>query len=426
MQKLDKTFLDENPERFLLKLLAKAHVATGAQLYRFLDLVKPEAGEERHKNALRRVLNLKLVAVKGCRVSSGSGRKRTRAECGLVPVDVFFLTDAGAQLADNCFNGVGRFSNPAAPEGVDAARIYHNLIITEALLYACERFNVIDYVNENELKSEIYRRRSYLYKNRKTTGDFRVVFEEAGELFSLNGEVSLQTKPKQLKEKPDGLIYFTDCLATADIIQTVKETDEVIILDPLGLNAEASEKIYTNFNSLELKIIELFEQFSFALDASATAILLKKDRARISSSLSDLVKKNVFKVESFHSNPGMTNGRPVKFYGLKNLHGLEELTNRVHYYLLCKTLKLIDAANYSIESYRQNILTVKNSEHKIYKIVFDNLQNTVEENIKKFYYSENLNVKKNKSSLFVPANLERLNVTKQVLGKENLIVLFTK
>ncbi len=253
-------FLNAKPEQLLLRLLAKTHVATDKQLQRFLALAHPDAPvEEEHNNFVFRLLKLDLLAVKTFRVKTGGGRVRTRAACPSVPVGVYFLTEMGAACAENCFEGISRFAQWGEPEGVNELRIYHNLLVTAALIYTCGVYNVIDFINENQLKSDIYHARAFSKPVAENTGDFRIIYNQTGELESFDGEIILQSKKEQLIGKPPGLVYFTDCRQTADVVEKYKNTEAFVLDNPVKLAVKNECKINGSFTNLELKIIELFK-----------------------------------------------------------------------------------------------------------------------------------------------------------------------
>lgn len=171
-------FLDGRSDRLTLKILAKVHVATRRQLCAFLKLSNPIETEAASDICFSRLTGLGLLSMKTYGVQSGRGEVRTRAGCPTLLTDVYFLTGSGAECAENIYNGIGRFARPEEPTGVHKLRLYHDLLICEALLHACSLHNVTDFQTEAELKSEIFHSRN-AYKTAENTGDFRVHYVQA-------------------------------------------------------------------------------------------------------------------------------------------------------------------------------------------------------------------------------------------------------
>ncbi len=425
MTNLPDYFLNAKPEQMILRLLAKTHVATGKQLQRLLALAHPDAPaeEEEHNNFVFRLLKLDLLAVKTFRVKTGGGRVRTRAACPSVPVEVYFLTEMGAACAENCFEGISRFAQWGEPEGVSELRIYHNLLVTAALIYTCGVYNVVDFINENQLKSDIYHARSFAKSVAENTGDFRIIYNQTGELESFDGEIILQSKKEQLIGKPPGLVYFTDCRQTADVIEKYKNTEAIILDNPVEEAVKNECKINGSFTNLELKIIELFKILPVALDASTAAGLLKNHRAKVSAALAGLVRKDVLRYEYFQHNLG----RPVKFYAPKSVRNFQLLSTRKQFYFLNLLLKLVVKTDSEIESFsvETNCLIVRNFAGKRMKLVIDNALESVNFNIKNFEQFNYLDVKDFVSVKFVPSSFDRLKVAEEVLDKKSLVKMFT-
>lgn len=427
----------------LLKTLVKTHIATADQLCRLLTLANPEQTITVHNHFIRRLLELKLAAAKTYRIRSGGGLIRTRAQSAkstggnpLVPVTIFFLTPNGARAAEELTPGSSsaNFAAPGAPVGINADRIYHNLLITEAFIQACRLYDVVDFINENQLKSRIWHERAFhqrinkFLKHPEHTGDFRILYYGAdGRLCSFNGEIVLQSKKEQIRSKPKGLVFYTDCRQTADVVENQTGEPAFILKNPLETSVKTEAKNETKptprLTKEEQNIVSLFLQIPAALDAGTVGLLLGKPRNKISALLSDLAKKDVFQYAYLQNNVG----RPLKIYAPKAVGNLEDLNKRKQFYALTLLLKLLIKTGGEVESFDEanNCLIVKKDEYKRRTIVLDSLDNSVENNVKNFKISNGYDVKKFQSILFVPCSLERLKTAELLLGSNYLVRLFT-
>lgn len=418
MQNL-KLFLDGRSDRLVLKTLAKVHIATKKQLHAFLAIANPEQTEAEQNTCFNNLIKLDLLSVKRCRIQSGLGEIRTRSGCPTVAVDIYFLTEYGVATADTIYKGFGRFARGGEPAGVNEARIYHDLLICEAFLHACSVYNVTDFVTEAQLKSEIFHGRS-AYKTAENTGDFRVQYlRHDGVPDSFVGEVILQSKKEQLQGKPSNIVFYTDCQQTADKIQEFKNTGAFIFKNVLNIPKEINTKPAESFTTLEHKIMELFDGFSIALDAETVGLLLKIHRANVSSALYNLVQKNVFTYQFLNAN----GRRPIKLYGYKNLRHFDDYLVRKLYFSYSLLLRLIIKNNSNIEEFNveNSTITIKHLNGKRMEILIDNLQNSIEENVRQFNKMRSLNISRVDGMKMFIQNSERFETAGKLLSSMFLL-----
>lgn len=415
-------FLSGRTDRLLLKILAKIHVATKRQLQAFARLANPEEPEEAQNNYFKRLLDLGLIEVKKARIQSGLGAVRTRAGCPRVVTDIYFLTEAGVSSANTIFTGIGKYAHAGEPLGINADRIYHDLLITEALLHTSGIYEVLDFANEAELKSEIFRARS-CYKHSENTGDFRVDYLQNKTADFFYGEIVLQSKREQLLGKPSNLVFYTDCRQTADFIEENKKTGAFILENVLEIRREKIQKNEHNFTNLERKIVQLFALIPAGLDAETVAVLLDKQRSKVSSCLFNLVRKDVFTYQFLQNSTG----RPIKLYAHKSIKNFDNLAVRKQFYLTGLLLKSVVKNNSIIESFNvENCnLVLKHYSGKRMEVFTDNLQNSIEENIKNFIGLKNLNGNRVDGIKFATLDSNRFEAAEKLMESKFLIKLTT-
>lgn len=411
-------FLDGRSDRLTLKILSKIHVATKKQLCAFLSLAHPEQTEEEQNNCFKKLIDLDLLAVKRCRITSGLGEVRTRSGCPTTSVDIYCLTEYGVAAAEVIYKGVGRFARGGEPAGVHEARIYHDLIICEALLHACSVYDVVNFTTEAELKSEIFHNRNG-YKVAENTGDFRIHYTRDGVADSFVGEAILQSKTQQLEGKPNNIVFYTDCQQTADRIQEFKNTGAFIFKNILNEPKEIVIKTTENFTTLEQKIIELYDRFSIGMDAETVGLLLKVHRANVSSALFNLLQKDVFTYQFLNVN----NRRPVKLYAPKTTKNFDDYLVRKSYFSYCLLFRLIVKNNSNIEEFNieNSTVIIKHSNEKRMLILIDILQNSVEENVDIFNKLRNLNISKVDGMKFFASDIERFECAEKLVNPKFLI-----
>ena len=162
-------------------------------------------------------------------------------------VDVFFLTEEGAkalkEIDEDLFKGTGTVGKPT---GRRRAIITHDLYINKALLWLEQYVDIEKYESEKILRKELFlqRLRDGMFRKQEskplTMGDFRIDYWKIGEKHGFGRavcEIALTLNYEQIEKKPDGMWWFVNNEANADLISEVKGKQAKFICNLGNLNS---------------------------------------------------------------------------------------------------------------------------------------------------------------------------------------------
>lgn len=283
----------------LLKVLAKLRLFTIDQAYRFFE-------EEDHAivlDALARAVRNGVIGRRKVLVPAPTEKKIKKGNCLMRSVEIYFLNQKGRRTAARYFQNDARYARVGAPQSVHSPRVYHDLLIVEALLYLMLKYDVVDYYNEEQLRSED-----------QTVADLRVIVRGSGGYEMLDCEVVVQNTRQQIAAKSDNLVWFTPIRRQAEIISWLKNARVVLL--QLKTNVQPKMIKKRALSELETAALGAIIQHKGALTAGAVGKVIGKPREKMSQMLNELADFGFVYAAELHENPHRPVGRPRKIYAL--------------------------------------------------------------------------------------------------------------
>jgi hypothetical protein len=206
--------------------------------------------------------------------------------------------------------------------------------VAEAYLWLSEQYELFEFWPETELIRRIGRARAtregrFVERlNDEATGDFKALVIARGEDEEerwVHGEVVVRYDARQVKGKPDDVLWFVRDPRYVDLVEYIKGCPTVLLGDvraPLG-EAPYDSQIPQSGMNLESQIMltRLEQQALRALDAvgglataEAISVILGKYRTHTSLTLKALVTKGILRGVEAQLVPGRDKGRPMKVY----------------------------------------------------------------------------------------------------------------
>jgi uncharacterized membrane protein len=291
-------------EAELLRCLAKLHLITHDQLFKFLaEFDQVEVSDALNSLVYRGLLSTKDVTV-------------TTATKESITVKLYYLNSKSRVYIKKMFPSVARYLREKCFSAINRQRIYHDLLIVESLIYMKKAHNIVDFWSEEELKGL-----------RVNCADLRILIENDGEddQKEIDIEIVVTNKRKHIERKSANMIYFTPIKFQQDVIEAVHKAP-VILLD---LTTRKPLKLVscTTLDSDDILYIEQLEAAGGALTANALALILNEKRETISAKLAELERENYIVSGRVHLKPGATKGSRTKLYSIDE-YRIDSLNDR--------------------------------------------------------------------------------------------------
>lgn len=291
-------------EAELLRCLAKLHLITHDQLFKFLS----EFDRTDVANAVNSLFQRGLLSAKQMEIKD--------AKKELISVKLIYLNSKSRVYIRKMFPLVARYFREKCFSPINRKRIYHDLLIVEALCYLKKAHNIVDFWSEEELKGL-----------RMNCADLRILIENDGEddQKEIDIEIVVTNKRKHIERKSANMIYFTPVKFQQDVIEAVHKAP-VILLD---LTARKPLKLVscTTLDSDDIQYIEQLEACGGALTANALALTLNEKREPTSAKLVELERRNYIASGRVHLNPGKSKGSRSKIYAVDE-YRIDSLNDR--------------------------------------------------------------------------------------------------
>lgn len=328
---------DEWLARSLINILAELRVMTAAQLFRWIHRSDPGKSIEQIRDFVAELFRHKFIGKMTVKIPELQSKRIRIGENELKTATVIFLNHACQSVLEDHNKRFARFGQPS---GVALDRIYHDLLVTEAVLFLSGNCDIGCLKSEDRIKSEL---RESNQTSSQSVPDFQICLiircsqNREATLKLVNGEVIVQSDAADISGKPEGIIFFTANQRAADLIKSLRR-EKVFLLGDVALPAfaeahlrDAYDKIF-NPESLLLrrKCQQLREQKLLAnpiylkiiyvlgthgpLTESALATTLDLKRANVSKKLNLLIRKKLLHSEDVQLAPGAQIGRPKKLF----------------------------------------------------------------------------------------------------------------
>lgn len=308
-------------ETEILKLLAKLHIVTHDQLYRLL----PEFERCHVSAAINLLTNSDYLYVKEYEIPrQGSGiiSKKTK----MISVLTYALNFKSRPVIYKKFRDL-RLSRRENPTGLRyRRRIYHDLLIVEALLYLHDRYEIAEITNEE-----------FLQRTKQTMADLRIKVDEgAGNFSFIDVEIVVSNTNKDILNKPDSSLFFTYSSYKADIIYKLKGFNAIV----LNINGDEIKQPKDDFSSDRYDhLYEYIHELNLrceALTAPALAVSMEKDEVKTAAVLRELEENGFLFADYAHINLCSDKGKRTRIYAT-NRSVLKERCDRV-LSLMCSRL----------------------------------------------------------------------------------------
>lgn len=269
--------------------------------------------------------------------------------------DVLYLKAAGIKPATAANPKIAHLIRIGLPKNSMLKRVYHELLVVEALCWYKNFTDVFDFYVEDELKSR-----------GETAADLRVhLCDENGELSSADCEIVVKNSTKQIANKSRDLIFFTPNQTRADRIEYEKKCS-VIVIDII-FNPPLEKIQNTVDHAVEERCLDVLSRLGSALTAAALATFVEFDRARISATMNSSF--GVYQAEC-RIDLDASAGRPEKLF-YSNLNNLDSYSDRVFYLLLSRLLEKSSGWYIQLERININeraILYKNDSKHVLFYV----------------------------------------------------------
>ena len=321
----------------LIDDLAELRTMTAGQLFRWIHRRDPKKTVEQSRDFVTTLFRHKFIGKLSVEIPVLQS-KRIRAEQNeLEKATIIFLNHDCQSVLTKEKESFARFGPPA---GQFLNRIYHELLITEAVLLLNESCQIVCLKSEDRIKSELQKSNQ---SGSQSVADFHIclVIRRADDvevkLKVIAGEIIVQSDSEDILGKPSGTVFFTANQRASDLIQTLRK-EPVILLDDVALPAVAETHLRDAYDEIfdptrlllrkklgqlrdhnlhmkidYLKIINLLSSQG-PLTESAIATVLNLKRPNVSKKLSFLITKNILHSEDVQGAPGKKAGRPCRLF----------------------------------------------------------------------------------------------------------------
>jgi hypothetical protein len=327
----------------LLHFVGYTGIATSIQLYRFLrrDHTEKQTYELIVYAIEKRYLRPFNLQVKGKKL----------------PL-LFYLTNDGykrvkyisSDLADACCYG------PLDQKRMN--QVVHDLITTGSILKWREKYEVLWFMSEKQMRQERMRQRWLFWKHNygghlpsESIGDYKICLYrlEDGGIEIHECEAAVKYKVEAIASKPDHMRWFTNNEYQQRMIAGIKGV-KADIIDPFDMSDEDTLHIDTFISNatktgnikidrigltlLDRKILDLFHSTQMLFSANHLLNLLPDKYKAINYSLRKLKSKGLIKSVVTKPLFGTGRGRPENFYYLIENEGLIEEFNAVQRHII--------------------------------------------------------------------------------------------
>lgn len=375
----------------LIKTLARMHAVTDDQSVRFFDASERKIVESVLRDGVReKVFGMETVPV------PAPGEHKIRAGVTATKqVKIYYLNNRGKMIVRKFAPELGRKIRAGRPTGVHRARLYHELLVVECLLWWLARFKVIEYSTENELKSA-----------GQNPADLRVTTVQSSGHSSVDCEIVVQNKPSDIAQKSDDMLWFTPSKRQADTIDWLKKTSTIVI--NLRTTRPRPGKVRPLLSASEQEVFDALELKNYPLTAGAVAAVNGTDRAQTSSVLCKLTKQGVLYSAGVHPLPGLERGRPEKLFALEAAE-LDLFSDRVFALMLSKVIEKAAETDCQVVLPKVKKGPILVTNFRVLKMLFiEDVDCSVAENVAKFsdlapHYQQKFGTKPG----YVPGNSAR-------------------
>jgi len=128
----------------------------------------------------------------------------------------------------------------------------------------------------------------------------------------------VQNTRSDIENKSRDLWWFTPSLRQADVIENINQAI-VHILDPIVPEVKKTSTDMGNYTSIQERILWYLNAFHLPISAPALSKILSYNRGDVSRSLADFERRGLIFSTQISDNPGLSLGRPRKFYAAKEI-----------------------------------------------------------------------------------------------------------
>lgn len=295
---------------------------TADQAARFLPTLNVEGVDALLEQAVRdkrlACQEVELPVITEAKVRKGQTKTR--------PITIYYLTDLGKKMLRRTYPRT-RFLKTTRPVKEHYRRLYHDLLIVEVLLWWLDNYEVLGYLNEDDLRGD----------REEVLADLRVFCTGPdGEVAQTDCEILVQNTLEDVADKSDQLFWFTPTLRQADIIHAKKPNVGVMVIQLQG-DEEENALPEEPQNDEEREMITVLNLHGGALTVRGVATYLDRDRARTNSVLARMVRNRSLFVSTVHRFPGSDLGRPVQVFS-RNKYEIALLEDRIFAYRVSKAI----------------------------------------------------------------------------------------
>lgn len=321
----------------LINDLAVLGIMTAGQLFRWIKMKDPHKSTDDIEAFIAALFRHQFIETAVHSIPVPQSRRIRRGENETEKVTIIFLTEkAKPHLAANS----ARFGRFGLPEGIDLARLYHDILIAESVLYLGREHLLCGIKGEAELKSEAGKMPEGESKAVPDFGVWLAKWNENGDASffdAVYGEVVVQSDFEQNLAKPQGIKYFTANLRAADLIKSAVGCSAILLDDPaLPAGSErtikaAYDTVYAPDKALLRSRFKLFQRHDLLkegnfygimlhlhnkgpLTSKALSALTRTRRENISRQLKRLITLGILHCEAIQTAPGQQLGSPEKLF----------------------------------------------------------------------------------------------------------------
>ncbi len=322
----------------LLDDLANLRIMTAGQLARWIKNSDRSKNSEEVSAFITELFRHRLIEKTTLKIPVMQSKRIREGEYDTQEVSIIYLTEQCRSVLEDSHSG--RFARYGCPDGVRLDRVYHDLLITEAILTLAAQYRIYWIKCEDMLKSELSMTAN---AGSRSVPDFRVWLEKRDEngqiiLFdAVDGEVIVQSDMEQVAAKPKDVLFFTQNLRAADMIKTTTGKSAFLLSNPalpIGSEAfvdQAWEEIFEPEQALLRKRLKLLYKNHLQsgghyygilyhlhqhgpLTAASISALTGAGREEISRNLKLMTTKKILHFEDVQASPGAQTGRPSRLF----------------------------------------------------------------------------------------------------------------
>lgn len=279
--------------------------------------------------------------------------------CGGGTVSVYYLTARGAEALKHIALEIHKHARPGQPKGNLRERIPHELLVAEAFIWLHERYRVIDFWPETELKSQMGKARARAAKDRhaalpdEATGDFKVRLIDRDKERTVECEIAVHYEYHQIAVKPDNMLWFTKDGRQADLIETVKNHRPIMlgdvaaphtsnVVDAAATFRPAIRKHHRMRRTFTDRVLSGVDRLGGCATVDAISGLLRVNRGNVCKALNQLSEVQTLGRDAAHLRPGEDHGRPTTLYFRPNSKP-QSIHDKVCTLIVSRAMKLLSA-----------------------------------------------------------------------------------